>query len=204
MRYHHCLVTSLLLVSGALAAGDAEEVRYYVQDGITYRETRRTIQRPIVETRLQQSTQTVLREELATEYRDTLRTWWMPVTEYRCETHWVGRWNPFVQPYLENRWVPQSRWEKRTESVKIPVTCRRLVPETRTVQLPVATQRMVSEDVITRVAVGPAPPNLSENPASAPQNPGVGPPKPIGGIARLDSDPPRHPSDGGCRASVMR
>ena len=54
--------------------------------------------------------------------------------------------------------VPRTCWQCRTETVKVPVTCRRLVPATETVRQPVTTCRMVAEEVTSRVAVrGPAP-----------------------------------------------
>lgn len=204
MRHYSLSTVAIVLPLAAFWAAKADEVRYYEQDGMTYRETRQVIQRPIIETRLQESKQTLYHEELATEYRDTQRTWWTPVTQYQCETHLVGRWNPFVEPYFENRFVPRTRWEQRCETVKVPVACRRLVPETRTVQMPVATQRMVSEEVITRVAVGAARPRLSSAPDTQAPSAKAALDTPIGGVARLDSGPPRYGSEPGWRASTTR
>lgn len=185
------------LVGAPSAAAD--EVRYYEQDGTTYRETRRIVRRPICETQFRSSSRTIYREEQTSELRETLRTWWSPVTEYRCEAHWVGRWNPFADPYLAYRMVPRTHWEHRTDVVQVPVTSRRLVPETRSVQVPVTTRRMVTEEVITRVAVGggrPAdPPILSPTPT-------LSRPEQIGGVARLDKDPPRQGVSTAWRRSI--
>ena len=178
---------AVVCIAGTPSAG-GDEVRYFSQDGITYRETRRIVRRPVCETHYRQSSQTVYREEKTSELRDTVRTWWSPVTEYRCEAHWAGRWNPFAEPYMTYRMVPQTHWEHRREVVQVPVTRRRLVPETRTVQTPVVTRRMVTEEVITRVAVGGQMPGsrvvLSPTPTPAR-------PEQIGGVARLEKDPPR-------------
>ena len=174
------------LVCTPSAGGD--EVRYYEKDGVTYRETRQVVRRPVCETQLRPSTQTVYREEQTSELRETQRTWWSPVTEYRCDAYWVGRWNPLVEPCLAYRMVPRTRWEQRTEVVQVPVTCRRLVPETRTVQVPVSTRRMVDEEVITRVAVGGV---RSAAPVVLSPTPTVSRPERVGGVARLDKDPPR-------------
>jgi hypothetical protein len=168
------------------AGGD--DVRYYEKDGVTYRETRQVVRRPVCETQFRPSTQTVYREEWTTELRSTQRTWWSPVTDYRCEAYWVGRWNPLVEPYLAYRSVPRTHWEQRTEVVQVPITCRRLVPETRSVQVPVATRRMVEEEVITRVAVGGTRPGT---PAVLSPTPTVSQSELVGGVARLDKDPPR-------------
>jgi hypothetical protein len=185
------LLLAVLAITGLVSAPSAggDEVRYYDQDGVTYRETRRVVLRPVCEAQLRPSTQTVYREEQTSEVRETVRTWWSPVTEYRCEAYWAGRWNPLVEPYLAYRMVPQTHWESRTEVVRVPVTCRRLVPETRTVQVPVTTRRIVTEEVITRVAVNgggsATPPVLSPTPTLAE-------PVQVGGLARLDrKDPPR-------------
>jgi hypothetical protein len=115
------------------------------------------------------------------------------VTDYRWEAFWVGRWNPLARPYLAYRYVGRTRWVASTETVKTPVICRRIVPQTRTVQVPVTTQRMVEEEVISRVAISAAPsskapwsePARMAQASSLPHEPGA-----IGGVARLDSDPP--------------
>jgi hypothetical protein len=174
------------LIAG-IPSARPDEVRYYEQDGVTYRETRRIVTRPVCETQYRQSTQTVYRQEQTSELRETVRTWWSPVTQYCCEPYWEQTWNPFAGPCLVYRTVPRTCWEQRTEVVKVPVSSCRLVPETRTVQVPVTTQRMVTEEVITREAVGvgrPAAPTLSAVPTPAR-------PVEIGGLARLDKDPPR-------------
>ncbi len=149
------IVTSIFFLSSA--AGD--QVRYYQQNGITYCETLRTVQRPVYETTMQQTTRTVYKEQYYTETKDVTQVYWCPVTTYRAETYWVGHWNPFVEPYLASQWVPQTCWQQKTQVVKTPVTCRRLVPEVQTVQVPVTTQKCVSDEVVvSRVAVsGPAP-----------------------------------------------
>ena len=196
------IAAAISFVGALSAAADsavADEVRYYDEGGVTYRETRRVVRRPICESQLRPSTQTVYREQRSCELRDTLRTSWTPVTEYRCEAHWVGRWNPFAEPYLAYRMVPQTRWEHRSEVVQVPVTSRRLVPETRTVQVPVVTRRMVTEEVITRVALGgrgtSAAPLLSPTPTPSPL-------ERIGGVARLDKDPPRQGASTAWRRST--
>lgn len=192
------LATAVITCLAGVPSAGGDEVRYYEQDGVTYRETRRTVRRPVCETQLRPSTQIVYREERTSELRDTVRTWWTPVTEYRCEARWVGRWNPLAEPYLAYRSVPRTSWEQRTEVVQVPVTNRRLVPETRTVQVPVTTRRMATEEVITRLAVGGRLPSGSTvlSPTPTPSRP-----EQIGGVARLDNDPPRRGASTAWRAS---
>ncbi|MFZ5831100.1 MAG: hypothetical protein ACOY3P_13505 [Planctomycetota bacterium] len=186
-------LTAVLSIAGGAAA---DEVRYYVENGVTYRETRRTEQRPVYRTTLQPTTQTVYREQVTTEQRPATRLTWTPITEYRPETFWVGRWNPFVQPYLATRWALSTRWEQKSEAIEVPVKMRQLVPETRTCQVPVVTQECVPQEVVTRVAVsGPAwtlPQGQSY--ATTIVTPGALEGQQIGGVARLDKDPPRYGS----------
>ncbi len=181
---------ALMALLGAMATATAvaaQEVRYVEENGVTYRETRRTGYRTICSTEMRPSERIVYREQCETQSREVTRTWWTPVTERRWEAQWVGRWNPFAQPYLAYRPVEHTRWEQRTETTQVPVTIRRLVPETQTVQVPVSVRRTVPEEVVTRVAVSsPGVPGPGQGP-----RPGLADGEPIGGVARLDSDPPR-------------
>ena len=99
------------------AAADAEDPRYVQKDGTLYRETRQVVQRPVVETRVEETTRTVYREELSTEMREEVRTYLTPVTEYRCEPYLANRWNPLATPYLSFRMVPRTCYQCRNETV---------------------------------------------------------------------------------------
>lgn len=194
-------VLLMAFLGGTTAATGASEVRYYEQNGVTYRETRQVVQRPVCETEMRPTTQTVYRQEQATEMRETTRTWWSPVTEQAYEAVWMGRWNPFVEPHVVYRPVTRTRWEARTETVQAPVTVSRWVPHTQTKEMPVTVQRMVPEEVVSRVAVGtprvptvasrPAAPLASSGGALAPIPRPMPTAGPVGGVARLDNDPPR-------------
>jgi hypothetical protein len=169
----------------------ADGVRYYEQGGVTYCETRRTVEERVPQSRMQERNETVYREQLVTEMHDSVRTCWTPVTEYRWEAFWVGQWNPFVEPYLAYRYVPRTHWQKRTELVKVPVTTCRLVPETSTVRRPVAGWRVVRREVISRVAVNGG---ASGTPRGWVETPALARREVVGGIQKLESDPPRHGS----------
>jgi hypothetical protein len=171
---------------GILLAADltvADEVRYYVKDGITYQETRRVVQRPVVETKYEQREQVFYREQFKTNMQQTYQTVQVPITEYRTVACLQNRWNPFAQPYYTYRTVPTQRMEVRQQVVQLPVTTRELVPEKRIVQVPITSQRMAEEEQITRVAVSGIPPGIPVygQPTTTGQ---------IGGIARLDGTSP--------------
>jgi hypothetical protein len=79
--------------------------------------------------------------------------------------------------------MPVTRWEYRSEVVSIPVTRRELVPEVRTVRIPVVrTQIARDEFVVSRVALGVTPSAVGPGGTT------------VGGIAKLQDDPPRQGS----------
>ena len=169
----------------------ADEVRYYEANGVTYRETRSKVREPVTETKVQDQQRTVYRPETKVEPRKYLRTVQVPVTEYRRVSRWVNRYNPFSPPYLVEDVVPVVRWELRTEEVEVPVVQTQWVTETRTEQVPVVTRKFVEREVTDRVAI-----SNSRLPAPGDSSPAVvrsTPVRPIvvGGVARLESDPPR-------------
>lgn len=214
------LAALLLLLTGPAVA---DEVRYYEQNGMTYRETRQTV--PVASTGVtyQECPRTVYRVQPTTENRDMVRTWWTPVTEYRQESYWVNRWNPFAEPYLASRYVPVTRWEKKTEVVQMPVACSKLVPETQTVRVPVATN-VATREIITREAIPSANPALVAKSSSAPLTPPVASStilanpwsmtpvdgssvarrEQVGGVGRLENEPPRFPVQPSGQSSALR
>lgn len=186
-------VTAWLLASSLAfcAHAAAEDVRYYEEGGVTYCERRHIVQRPVVETRYEQRDRTVYREQYTTETQETQRLVHVPVTEYRWEAYWRNRFNPFAQPYLDQRLVPRTHWEVRTETVQTPIVRRQLVPEIERQQVPVVTRRMVEEERISRVAVtGPGTGGTYSQPVTSVADAR----NRIGGVTNLDRDPPRYQS----------
>jgi hypothetical protein len=198
------------------ASAFADQLHYYQENGVTYCETRRSVQRPVYETTMQPSTRTVYKEQCSTETKDVTMTYLTPVTTYRIESHWVGILNPFVEPALETELIPQTCWQQRTEVIKkMPVTSRKLVPEVQQVQVPVTTRKIITEEyVVNRVAISdPIPqtaPQMIAQPNPTPARSYANPPAsiygagPIGGIARLNQDPPRYGAGTNGSASFTR
>jgi hypothetical protein len=195
-------VAILASVLGVTSAS-ADEIRYYEQNGITYRETRQIVQRPVCETHLQPTSRTIYREQISSECRDVVRTVWVPVTQYCCQSYVEVRCT-YGEPYYATYAVPQVCWEQRIETIRTPVVCRRWVPECQTTLVPATTQRMACQEVVTRVALNtngqpvmgsacaPCPcavpvlaPAMGQNPISTMN-------EPMGGLARLQQDPPRY------------
>jgi hypothetical protein len=216
LRYLVAVAVVTTLLGASFAIGD--EVRYYEKDGVTYRETRQVVQRRIPEVTYAEQAQTVYRDQCVTETKNTVRTYTAPVTEYRLQQRLVGRWNPFIQPYFVYENVPTVRWETRSEIVPVQTASRQLVPETRIVRTPVTNWRTVEEEVISRVAVSTTPSTssaLASVPSRATSVVDAGPLVPvripesarsesIGGLSRLDNDPPRQGTSTAWRSSDDR
>ena len=186
------LVPAGFLASCLLASAAADEVKYVEKDGVTYQETRRVIRRPILETKIEQREQTVYRDKYSTDFQQSDRKYMAPITEYRWEPQWVTPWNPFSAPYVTYRWVPVTKWVERNETVRIPVTRREVIPEKVTTNVPVTTQRFAEDEYVSRVAVSARPQTGSGALGDPFDGDGsVARRDSIGGVRRLDSDPPR-------------
>ena len=159
------------------------ETRYVQENGVEYREVRRIERKPMTKVEYEERERTVYKEEVTHDVRETARSVYVPVTEYRWEAEWRNRWNPFGEPYLVQRLVPRTHWEAREELVQTPVVQRRLIPEKRLEKVAVIRPYIVEEQVVvSRQQVSPgtgnALPMVAERTA-------------IGGVSRLESDPPR-------------
>jgi hypothetical protein len=99
-----------------------------------------------------------------------------------------------MQPYLDQRLVPHTRWETHTAKAQVPVFRREVVAEVRTEHMPVVTQRYVNEEIVRRVAV-------SGQAASQPIAE-VARREAIGGVSRLDGAPPRQVSSDAWRPAT--
>ena len=170
-----------MLLFGAAQPVLAEDVRYVERDGITYREVVQTYTKPVSETTYQTHTEKFYQERLTTDIQESQRAYYTPVTEYRWEAYTPFSVNPFAPPRVAYRWVPRTRWEQRTETVRTPVTRRELVPAERTVSRPVTTLKMVEQQQVTRVAIAPP----------APTQTNVASRQAIGGVSNLQDGMPR-------------
>ncbi len=197
------LVLLALPVLSLARVGRADDVRYYEDKGITYRETTHTVQRPILETHYVDQQQTVYTQQPITQVQTLQRTVQTPVVEYVTEPYLANRWNPFATPYQAYHTVLRVRWVARVEQVQTPVVQYNAVPQTQTVKVPVTTQRMAEEQQISRVAVASRPatsgatgsdPFAQNNTAVASRPVSPAPFTAGAGSTPLDSDPPRGPT----------
>ena len=196
--------------------------------GIVYRQVTKTVDRPVVETKMEQREQTVYRPQTVTETKPESRTVYTPVVEYKWEPRLHGRWNPFRQPTVAYHHVPRTHWEARDEVVQRTNTRTEWVAEKRSVEVPQRIVRMQREQKVDYEPVGRVAPQQANPPtnvssaiasrlrplnantrvqpmgqsrlASAPMGPRVA----ATSIGRLTSDPPpRSNLQGGMRATEL-
>lgn len=184
MKRRNLSAAALVAIVISPIGASAQDVRYYADpnSGATYREETHTTQRQMPVTTMQPTSRTVLRGQYRTDTHGVVRTYSVPVTEYRWESYWQGRYNPFSQPTLAHKLVPYTRWETHSDVVNVPVTRYETVPTTETVHVPVTTWHTVQDKVTRHVAVAP-PTSSSSSIATAVPSGGVG------GLTRLDPAP---------------
>jgi hypothetical protein len=150
--------TLLALALAALGSSQlgAQEVRHFEENGIQYRETTHVTQRAIPETKWVPSETTQVAPRYVTDYQEQVRTYQVPVTEQQWVPGLQRTWNIFAPPVLSYRLMPVTRWETRTETVRVPVTKVEYVPYKQVQHIPVTNTRIAEERVVSRVALGPA------------------------------------------------
>ncbi len=168
-------------------------------DGVTYKVTRRVVQRSVPTTSMQTREETIYRPQVTTKYTSYQQNYATPVTEYRWVSRMRGWWNPLTRPYWTHQLEPFTRWENRPATVQIPTTQTDWVQGTRTSHVPVTTYRTVQEEFTSRVAVNV--PSTDVVPGTAIAN---RPSSRSYGSQRLESDPPRKPSGWTERSSYRR
>lgn len=196
------------------------------QTGIVYEPRTTTVDRPVVETKMEKREQTIYRPQTVTETRPENRTTYSPVVEYKWEPRLHGRWNPFTRPTIQYHHVGETKWEARNEVVQRVNTRTDWVAEKRTVEVPTQTVRIEREQQTDLVAVGrvaPAQPAAPVNnaiasrlrplnsnetvaPISQPMIAGTyaAPRVAASTVGRMTSDPPRRSiGQGGLRANTL-
>jgi len=189
--------------------------------GIIYQKVIRTVERPVVETKIQQREQTVFRPQTITETKPESRTIYTPVVEYNWEPRLHGRWNPFRQPAVAYHHIPKTYWEPRNEVIQRTNTRTEWVAEKRTVDVP---QRIVRMEREQRVEYEPVSPGVSNAIASrlrpldstsgaqssdqtgrfASSNAFAAPRIAASSVGRMTSDPPRRTvGQGGMRPTEL-
>jgi len=157
MNRTQLLAASFIVGALAVPASAADDVKTYEKDGVRYQEVRRVVQRPITETHYEPRQVTRYNERYTTDMQQVQRTYQTPVTQQQWVPGYQRTWNLFAPPVLSYRLMPVTRWETRTETVRVPVTKRDVVPEQVTQQVPVTSQRIVQDEHVSTYALGTVP-----------------------------------------------
>lgn len=207
LRRAECRIAFCVAILGA-GWTTAQDSSLYTdpQTGIQYRKQVRTVERPLVETRMEEKVVTYARPEVVTELEPATRTYFTPVVRYDWQPRWHGLWNPFSAPTLAYHYVPQTQWEARTETYSRYKTSTRWIAENRTVQEPKMVTTMQREQVVDWVAVGRV--NPQSVPASSfPGNqapglvpgPAAGPSTQVASLRGMPAGPTTTPPTAGLR-----
>jgi hypothetical protein len=172
----------------------AQDSRQFRDNGVDYVETVQYASEPVATTQVDRREETVYREEIVTEMRESQLTVYAPVTEYvwQPRVHGLGIIRPSTLAY---HLVPQTRWEPRTHTVRMPVTVRQMRPETRVVEVPRRELGFAQRQDISRTVLSP-----TSTPRVASRATGATiaiPPAAIGGVGQMDGDHPRFGVSGG-------
>ena len=138
--------------------------------GIVYRQVTRTIERPVVETKIEKREQTVFRPETVTETKPESQTVYVPQTDHVWQPVLHGRWNPFRQPSVSYQHVPRTYWKPQEQVVTRTQSRTNWVAEKRTVDVPQKLVRMTREQKTDYEVVGRVAPPATRQPAAAPSN----------------------------------
>ena len=184
-------------IAGAIAAAAlatssarADDTSIVDEGGVRYHVTRQTVQRPITETHYEPRQYTSYRERYTTDMQEVPRTYNVTVTQHQWVPGYQRSLNPFAPPTLSYRLVPVTHVETRTETVRVPVTRRDLVPETQTQHVPVTTQRIVQDTHEHRVALASRRVAAARRRIALRNDTSSGP---VGGLNQIN-DPPRDDS----------
>ncbi len=156
----------LVISPSVLLAEDTPGYYTNPDTGIVYRKVIRSIERPVVETKMTQQQQTVYQPKTVVETRPKTRRTYVPVTEFRWLPQVEGRWNPFRQPTVTYHHVPETHWQARDEVVSETTTQVHWEAVTKTVEIPQRLTRMTREQKVAYEPVGRVAPQASTSLAS--------------------------------------
>ncbi|EMI40297.1 hypothetical protein [Rhodopirellula sp. SWK7] len=163
------LIAGSTIMVGSPTLLQGEDTPGYYTDpstGIVYRKVVRTIERPVVETKIAQRQETVYKPKTVVETRPTTRRTYTPVTEFRWVPRVEGRWNPFRQPTVAYHHVPETRWQSRDEVIAETKTQVQWEAVTQTVDVPQRLTRIAREEQVDFEPVGRVAPPAARTLAS--------------------------------------
>lgn len=185
-----CGFTALsFLASNSLA----DEVRFVTENGVTYREEYRTVRVPTSKQQVTQQQQIVHQDHFTTEMKETVQTFYRPVTTYQWVPRWQGPWGLGQPMHLTYEKKPITQLQAYTQTVRVPVTSHQLIADTQVVEVP--SRVLGFEDRVELVSRTPVPstsvPQSSVPRTTVPTYTQTTTPT-VGGVSNLESDPPQY------------
>lgn len=176
----------------------AQQAKYITENGMTYLEMPVRVQRPVREDKVESYQVTTYKPQVKTDVRQVPRYYYEPT----YSSVWVPRvhgWARILQePTVTWELEPRYHWQLRVQNVPTSVARTEWIPQTQIVQVPVTRLRLEEKLETQRVAVVAPPtylppanpylmPPAQPGPLYIPAQPNSG----FGGIAAMESDPPR-------------
>lgn len=149
-----CLALGIVASQADVTKAQGNALREDPATGIVYRQVVRNVPRSIVEQKMEQQERMVYRPETVAQSTPEVRRTYTPVTELKWLPQVQGRWNPFRQPFVTYRQIPETRWQARDEVVNRTTWQTRWVAEKQTVQVPRSVVRTTTEQRVDLEPVG--------------------------------------------------
>lgn len=158
--------------NGQSVAASTDSQGWVVRDATTgrlYYQQLVPVTMPQVRWENKQVTTTVHRPQWVSQVIQQQQTVMSPRTQVVMQPYWIGAWNPFRQPTLAYRYVPQTNWVPTQVSQPQVVLKQTMVPhqETITIPQPVSETKTVQQLVQTEIPQSPGNAMASGSPRMA-------------------------------------
>jgi hypothetical protein len=133
----------------------ADDVRHETDsNGVRWQITTQEVPRPLTKTHYVPQESTIAVPRYTTTMEESVRTYQVPVVRHEWVPGYQRSWNIFAPPTLSYRLMPVTRWETRTETVRIPITKQDYVTQSQVQHVPVTQTVIANETVVRRQAIG--------------------------------------------------
>lgn len=141
---------------GGRSTAVVPQVRYIVENGIRYQETRTVVRQPVRDVRYEERQQTGYQQRYRTDVQRVDYYTQVPVTQYEWVPRLYDWWRVFRGGYVAYGMEPYTTFQTVPQSTQVPMTRREVRPFTRTVKVAVPYVRYEDRVQVARVALGPA------------------------------------------------
>jgi len=151
----------VVLMTGSLRAQEAPQpkVRYYIENGVRYMETRTPVKQTVRDIKYVDMPQTFYMQRFRTDLTNRTSTNYVANTKYECVPRLYDWWRVlgvYGQPYVAYGMEPNTTYQPVTQTAQVPVRTREVVQQTRMAKVAVPQLRIVDREQVSRVAVNAA------------------------------------------------